>query len=132
MHKGDQELTLSSEDGQKKGCFFTAAAASVGEIELKWRLLRSGSPVLAIKTPHKNPRIANKKDKSKLFSHIRLSGWARNSNTNPNQSPNEKTLKRSITKEANTWIAFNRDEFSIAQVPRNPNLTGLLPIQPNS
>ena len=48
MHKG---RTLSSEEGQKKGCFLTAAAASVGDMELKWRFLRSGSPVLVIQKP---------------------------------------------------------------------------------
>lgn len=53
MHKGEMKKkeTLSSEEGQKKGCFFTAAAASEGDMELKWRLLRSGSPVLAIEKP---------------------------------------------------------------------------------
>jgi|APAra0007618257_1042622.scaffolds.fasta_scaffold01101_8 hypothetical protein len=37
MHKGEMKKkeTLSSEEGQKKGCFFTAAAASEGDMELK-------------------------------------------------------------------------------------------------
>lgn len=35
----------------KKGCFLAvAAAAAVGDMELKWRRFRSGSPVLPIET----------------------------------------------------------------------------------
>lgn len=40
---------LSSEGGQN-GCFLAAAAAAVGDMELKWRRFRSGSPVLPIET----------------------------------------------------------------------------------
>lgn len=54
------KITFLSSDKGANGCFL-AAAAAVGDIELKWRRFLSASPVLPISTKErtqlKNPRI---------------------------------------------------------------------------
>ena len=110
-----KERTLSSEEGQKKGCFFTA---SVVDIELKWRFLRSASPVLAIHKKKKKPRIANKGKEQSFLSH----------QIHKHTNPPKKKSKLSLNQQTLNDLSLT-DNNSIAQLPRirlNPNFAGFL------
>lgn len=88
--KRDKNTTFLSSDKGNKGCFL--ALVAVGEMELKWRRFRSGSPVLPIRKPNKTLvplYLTAVASIAETLDHTMQHAWIRNNRTtvyheNPN------------------------------------------------